>query len=308
MAKTHTSCNWVKSRVTEEELNNFVATGALAKKEDIHWRAPGDEVLPQRKDGEVIVFTDHLGRGFSPPISEFFRDVLHFLQLHPQDIGPNSVSKICNFQVFCEAYLKEEPTVDLFREFYYLNRQTEFVDGPCQELGEVIIQKRKDVSFPHAKLHSHPKDWNQTWFYVQDTSPTGENPLSGYREHRLSNNHPLPQWLDSKERAKYAPAFSKLRAFMANGLTGVDFFRCWLSWSILPLSRRPGLMCEYTGDVKDPQRHCDIELSDAEVTEATKKLLNESIKECSKTGLSPFCTFNKPPAVRIAPLQLNPYT
>nr|XP_020160643.1 nucleolar and coiled-body phosphoprotein 1-like [Aegilops tauschii subsp. strangulata] len=33
-------------------------------------------------------------------------------------------------------------------------------------------------------------------------------------------------------------------------------------------------MCEYTGDVKDPQRHCDIQLSDAEITEATKKLQN----------------------------------
>ena len=67
MAKTYTSCNWVKSRITEEELNNFVATGALAKKEGIHWRAPGDEVLPQPKNGEVIVFADRLGRGFSPP-------------------------------------------------------------------------------------------------------------------------------------------------------------------------------------------------------------------------------------------------
>ena len=100
------------------------------------------------------------------------------------------------------------------------------VSGPCQELGGVSIQKRKEVSFPHAKLHSHPKHWNQTWFYCQDTSPDGENPLPGYREHRLSKKHPLPQRLNAKERAKYAPAFSKLTAFMANGLTGVDFFWC----------------------------------------------------------------------------------
>ena len=53
MAKTYTSRNWVKSRVTEEDLNNYVAAGALAKKEDIHWRAPGDEVPPQPKEGEV---------------------------------------------------------------------------------------------------------------------------------------------------------------------------------------------------------------------------------------------------------------
>ena len=78
--------------------------------------------------------------------------MLHFLQLHPQDIGPNSVSNICTFQVFCEAYLQEEPMVELLRDFYYLNHGTEFVDGPNTELGGVSIQ---------------------TWFYCQDTSPAG---------------------------------------------------------------------------------------------------------------------------------------
>src|SRR3989337_2767741 len=116
MAKSFYSYNWVQSRVSEEELNGCVATGALAKKEDIHWRAPGPENPPEPKDGEVIIFVDHLSRGFSPPGSKNFHDVLHFLQLHPQDIGPNSVSNICNFQVYCEAYLQEEPTVELFRE------------------------------------------------------------------------------------------------------------------------------------------------------------------------------------------------
>ena len=98
----------------------------------------------------MIVFTNHMIQGFSPPGSKFFRDTLNFFQLHPEDIGPNFVSSICNFQVFYEAYLQEEPTVDLLREFYYLNRQREFTDGPCQELGGVSIQKRKEVSFPYA--------------------------------------------------------------------------------------------------------------------------------------------------------------
>ena len=69
---------------------------------------------------------------------------------------------------------------------------------------------------------------------------------------------------------------------MANGLTGVDFVRCWLSWSILPLSRRPGLMCEYTGSLKDPQRHIDIQLTEVEVIEAVKKILNEPEAVCSR--------------------------
>ena len=147
--------------------------------------------------------------------------------------------------------------------------------------------------------HSHPKDWNQTCFYCRDTSPTDENPLPGYRSHRLSNTHPFPQRLSAKERSKYAPQLSKLRAFVTNGLTGVDFVCCWISWSILPLSRRPGLLCEYTGDLKDPQRHINIQLTKAEVTEADKKILNEPEAVCSKTGLSPFCASNKQPTVRI---------
>ena len=67
----------------------------------------------------------------------------------------------------------------------------------------------------------------------------------------------------------------------------------------MPLSRRPGLMCEHTGDLKDPQRHIDIQLTDDEVTESVKEMLDELVAVCSKVGLSPFCTSNKPPTVRI---------
>ena len=245
------------------------------------------------------MFMQHLDRGFSPPGSKKFRDVLASFQLHPQDIGPNFVSNICNFQVFCEVYLQEELTVELFRDFFHLNRRTEFTDGPNTELGGVSIQKRKEVNFPHAKHHSHPKDWNQTWFYCRNSAPDDENPLLGYHAYRLSNEHRLPQRLTARERSTYAPQLSKLRALMANGLTRIDLVRCWVSWGILPLSRRTGLMCEYSGNAKDPQWHNEIQLTDDEITESVKKMLDEPISECIKTGLRPFYASNKPPAVRI---------
>ena len=59
-------------------------------------------------------------------------------------------------------------------------------------------------------------------------------------------------------------------------------------------------MCEYIGDLKDPQRHIDIQLTDDEVTEYVQKMLDEPVAICSKVGLSPFCTSNKQPTVRIA--------
>ena len=86
---------------------------------------------------------------------------------------------------------------------------------------------------------------------------------------------------------------------MANGLTSIDLVRCWVSWGILPLSRRTRLMHEYTGNVNDPQRHTDIPITDEEVTESVKNMLDELIAECSKTRLRHFYASNKLPAVRI---------
>ena len=124
MAKQYKACNWAVSRVTETQLQNAVMTGALAPKSEIHWRVPAPECPPKPQAGEVIVFFQHLGRGFSPPGSKFFRDVLARFQLHPQDIGPNSITNLCDFQVFCKVYLQEEPTVDLFQDLFHLNRRS----------------------------------------------------------------------------------------------------------------------------------------------------------------------------------------
>ena len=70
MAKYFYACNWVPSRITEEDLNKCVITGALPKQSEILWRAAGPENPPEPKDGEIVVFVDHLSRGFKPPGSK----------------------------------------------------------------------------------------------------------------------------------------------------------------------------------------------------------------------------------------------
>ena len=239
---------------------NYEDQGLLASKEKIGWRAAIEDERPQPAVGEVVVFLDHLLRGFSPPRSKIFRDVLHFYNLHPQDLAPNSISNLCQFQVFCEAYMQMESTVLLFREFFYLNRQTECADGPSQELGGISIQRRRDCGFPAAVLPSHPKGWVKTWFYCRNTAPDGENPLPGYRADRLPMNFELPGPASPEERSQLAPLWSKFRALTANGLTGVDLTRCWVSWRILPLSHRDTLMCTYDGDLNNVQRYSNMTL------------------------------------------------
>ena len=124
-------------------MKDFVTVGYFPNKSVLHYRVPdpGEERRPP-KYGQVILFTNHMNQGFSPPGSKFFRDILHCFKLHPQDIGSNSISIIYNFQVFCEVYLQEEPSVELLREYYYLNRQNEFTNGPNLELDGISIQRR----------------------------------------------------------------------------------------------------------------------------------------------------------------------
>ncbi|XP_073367265.1 uncharacterized protein [Aegilops tauschii subsp. strangulata] len=295
--KAPITCNWGRSNVTDDTLDDFVKTGYLPKKEVMSYRAPDpSEERPQPRDGEVVIFADHMSRGFAPPGSKFFRDVLNFFDLRPQDIGPNSVSNICNFQVFCEVYLGEEPSLLLFRELFYLNRQNECANGPSLELGGISIQRRRDCLFPYAEPPSHPKDWNQTWFYCQDTSLADENPLPGFRALRLESNHPLPDKLSQAERQPLIPTINKIKALLGNGLNGVDLVRVWIAWRVIPLSRRPGLMCDYTGQKDDPLRHSPNDLPEDVVDDMTKSLLNESLADCGRTGLSPFCKANPAPA------------
>ena len=74
----------MRSNVTDDTLDDFVKTGYLPKKEVMSYRVPDpSEERPQPKDGEVVVFADHMSQGFAPPGSKFFRDVLHFFDLRP---------------------------------------------------------------------------------------------------------------------------------------------------------------------------------------------------------------------------------
>ena len=77
--KAPITCNWMRSNVTDETLADFVKSGYLPKKDVMSYRAPDpSEERPQPRDGEVVIFADHMSRRFAPPGSKFFRDVLNF--------------------------------------------------------------------------------------------------------------------------------------------------------------------------------------------------------------------------------------
>ena len=287
--------NWCKSEVTHERLTEMERTGLLPK--DIAWRAPGSETRPTPGPGEVIVFVDHIIRGFRPPGSSFFRKVLAYYGLHPQDIPPNSVLNVTNFQVLCENYLQIEPDLDLFLEYFYCNKHPEIAGGPLIMCGAVSFQRRKNIVYPAVPLASHPKMWQRTFFYRKDTSPSGEKPLPGYRADRLVFDEKMRSFAEPAAREKLVPLIRRVNALIVHGLTGLDLTKCWVKWHIQPLSIRNRLLCEYSGSSTDAMRYSAKVPTDSELVKMLRLLVNTSKSSILQTGLAPFSILNPAPAV-----------
>ena len=127
--------------------------------------------------------------------------------------------------------------------------------------------------------------------------PADESPLPGFRTLRLESNHPLPDKLTAVERLSLSPTIKKIKALLGKGLSGIDLVRVWISWRVIPLSRRPGLMCSYTGEKDDPLRHSSDDLPDDMIEVTTQSLLKEGAVISNAFGLLPFCKKNPAPAV-----------
>lgn len=74
--KAKKNADWAKSTMTELRLTELANSSLLTPQVEIEWRAREDETRPQPGQGEVVIFVDHLTRGFRPPGSRFFRNVL----------------------------------------------------------------------------------------------------------------------------------------------------------------------------------------------------------------------------------------
>ena len=165
------------------------------------------------------------------------------------------------------------------------------------ELGGISIQRRQGAVFPLVVLPSHPKDWNQTWFYCQDISTADEKPLLGYHAERLDSKFVLPDKLTAAERKKLIPSIKRIQALLGNGLTGVDLIRCWIAWRVIPLSRRSKLMYKYGRGPDDSLRHSSVQLTEEDIVAMSTILMNGKYEDCSKVGLNPFCKLNPAPEV-----------
>ncbi|KAE8792928.1 hypothetical protein D1007_32430 [Hordeum vulgare] len=95
--------------INDGHIKYLRRTRKLPSEEVVEAREPGDELVPEHRDGERVIFANHFLVGFGKPTSSFLRHFLQSfgLQMHHQ--GVNTVLYITCFVTLCKAYLGINP-------------------------------------------------------------------------------------------------------------------------------------------------------------------------------------------------------
>ena len=104
--------DWIRSTITETDLNDLANEGLIPHGSA---RLPGTECQPQPQEGECVLLATHVDRGFSLPLSVFFRGFLNFFGAQLHHFTPNSIAHLAAFISMCENFLGCRPHWGLFK-------------------------------------------------------------------------------------------------------------------------------------------------------------------------------------------------
>src|SRR5438105_2003861 len=88
---------WMKSTMTEKDLQRMVNDKVLLEKSLVGWCAAAGEDFPTVKTVELVVFEPFFYCGFALPTNRFFRGLLHFYGIELVNLNPNSILHIAAF-------------------------------------------------------------------------------------------------------------------------------------------------------------------------------------------------------------------
>jgi hypothetical protein len=98
-----TQMTWVRSTMTETNIQALVDRELLRSKAEVEWKATASEEFPTEDIKEQVVFTSFFERGFNLSVGDFFHDLLYYYKLELVHLVPNSITVVSTFIHFCEA-------------------------------------------------------------------------------------------------------------------------------------------------------------------------------------------------------------
>ncbi|KAK1606958.1 hypothetical protein QYE76_030631 [Lolium multiflorum] len=286
---------WKGSEVTQHEIDWLYRSRRIP--EGVSCRRPGDEIEPDLKDGEFVIFLAHFERGIGLSASDFFRQFLDFYKLQPHHLPGNAIFYLSCYATFMEAYMGLRPTRETFAHFFSLRINS--VQGkeipkpkPPVQCGSCIIGSRQGSPFFKFAGLDSCRAWERTFFYVKNTGPAdlinlpAFNPAVPTRANWSYN--PKETHVETNRIIRFMKQLMKDTAFCPD-----DIVRTFISRRVLPLKRRAHKMSEMYGP-GDPTKITGLPLSKEDVVLKARHICQTSMPLDWEWGLLPLSSLNPP--------------
>ncbi|KAK1611271.1 hypothetical protein QYE76_034944 [Lolium multiflorum] len=166
------SGSWRGSYMQEDDIERLVRLRRIPQ--SVITRVPGEEVEPEPRPGERVVFGAHLDRGLGLPASTFFRQFLDHFGLQPHHLAANACVLLSCFVAFMEAYAGLWPDIDFWSRLFFLKAHQR---RPLASLRRRPRSTPARYAFPKIPTVDSVKNWQMSFFYVRNEGlPTDQLP------------------------------------------------------------------------------------------------------------------------------------
>jgi hypothetical protein len=154
--------------VSAEDLVMMKKLGYFGETESKLIRFAGEEVVPESKEDEVVVFKSFFRAGLQFPLYDIIGEVLKRFEIYLHQLTPNAIVRL---SVYIWALRSQgiSANAEGFCRVHELHYQTKGrADGLHKNFGCYNFAYRKDTKAPVIGYHTKwPTKWTNEWFYIK---------------------------------------------------------------------------------------------------------------------------------------------
>jgi hypothetical protein len=127
-----------------------------------------DEIVPEPRDDEVVVFKSFFRAGLRFPLYEMIGEVLKKFEIYLYQLTPNAIVRLSVYIWALRSQVKSANAEGFsrFHELHYHTKARE--DGLHKNFGCYNFAYRKDTKAPVIGCHNKwPTGWTNEWSYVK---------------------------------------------------------------------------------------------------------------------------------------------
>jgi hypothetical protein len=168
-----------RSTVKEVDLVLMNKLGCFGENDDELVRFTGEEVIPEPKVDEVVVFKSFFRAGLRFPHYEMICEVLKKFEIFLHQLTPNAIVRLSVY-IWALRSQGKSANAEGFCRVHKLHYQTKArVDGLHKNFGCYNFAYRKDTKAPVIGYRTKwPTGWTNEWFYVKADEKKREKLMS----------------------------------------------------------------------------------------------------------------------------------